>query len=360
VSASAPPPGLESRRPLAPLTTLGLGGPAEHFLAAARRDQIVDALRWAQAVGKRVGVLGGGSNLVISDRGFHGLVLQLATRGVALSRAQERVRLEVQAGERWDDVVALALDEGLAGLECLTGIPGSAGATPIQNVGAYGQEISQCLEAVEVLDRQTLAASWWPRERCAFGYRDSFFKRNPERFVVLAVRFLLDPGGEATVRYPELAAHLGLPEGGRTKPSLREVAAAVRALRAAKSMLLVAGDEDARSAGSFFTNPIVPREQAEDVRRRALALGLVARAEDVPCYDAGPDRRKLAAAWLIERAGIAKGLRRGAVGVSSKHSLALVHHGGGSSDELLALAEEIRARVRASFGVTLELEPVCW
>jgi len=343
--------------PLAPFTTLGLGGPAQHLLRARSRAEVHDALRWASAAGEPARILGGGSNLVVADAGVAGLVIKLDTRGMEITRGPERVRVEVQAGEPWEGVVQLALAENLAGIECLTGIPGSTGATPIQNVGAYGQEVGECIEAVEVLDRVSLETRWLSREQCGFGYRDSSFKREPGRFVVLAVRFALTPDGPPRLRYAELARALS---AGAAAPSLREVAEAVRALRASKSMLLEPGDPNSRSAGSFFTNPIVPLAHAEAVKQRALSLGVVSRVEDVPSFAAGPGMLKLAAGWLIEKAGVSKGLRRGAVGISSRHALALVHHGGGSTRELLALAEEVQSRVLAVFDVELALEPVCW
>jgi UDP-N-acetylmuramate dehydrogenase len=350
-------PALQSGRVLAPLTSLGLGGPARHFLEASSRSELLDGLRWAQREGVPVGILGGGSNLVIADTGFEGLVIRLATRGRQLTRVDDHALLEVQAGEPWDDVVELALSEQLAGVECLTGIPGSSGATPIQNVGAYGQEVSQTIDAVEVLDRESLVASWWAPSACGFGYRHSRFKRESRRWVVLAVRFRLTPGGTPSIRYGELARAL---EAGLASPSLREVAQCVRGLRAQKSMLLDPGGENGRSAGSFFTNPVVASELAERVKREALVRGLVKHTDEVPTYPAGPGQQKLAAGWLIEQSGIHKGLRRGAVGISTRHALALVHHGGGSTSALLALADEVRRRVRDVFGVELGLEPVLW
>ena len=347
----------EQDRSLAPLTTLGLGGPARHFLEVRDRNTLLEALRWASDNQERVGILGGGSNLVVADAGFAGLVLRMATRGMELVDAGEEALLTVQAGEAWEDVVELALSENLAGLECLAGIPGSAGATPIQNVGAYGQEVSDTLEAVEVLERSTLHTSWLAANACDFGYRMSRFKREPERFVVLAARFRLRRGGAPLLRYPELVQAVS---ARASTPSLSEVAEVVRELRAKKSMLLRPDDENRHSAGSFFMNPVVTSAEAERVKQVALERGLVKRLEDVPSFAAGEGHTKLAAGWLIERAGISKGLRRGAVGVSSRHALALVHHGGGSTSELLALADEVRAKVRDVFGVELEIEPVRW
>ncbi|MET0284111.1 MAG: UDP-N-acetylmuramate dehydrogenase, partial [Polyangiales bacterium] len=327
---------MEQGRRLAELTTLKLGGPARYFESARDRTQLVEALAWARAQGEAVHVLGGGSNLLVGDEGVSGLVLQVATRGIALAVEGAHGVLTVQAGEVWDDVVSLAIDEGLAGIECLTGIPGSTGATPIQNVGAYGQEVAEVIDEVEVLERATGAVRWMRADECGFAYRDSRFKRSRD-FVVLAVRLRLRRDGVPTLRYPELVRAVG------DQASLHEVRSAVRALRASKGMLLEEGFVP--SAGSFFTNPVLPRDQAE-------------RLPEMPRFDAG-DAVKLSAAWLIEHAGFAKGTRRGDVGISDKHSLALVNHGG-TSAQLLAFAQEIQAAVSATFGVRLEREPGGW
>lgn len=348
---------LDHGRPLAPLTTLGLGGPAKHFVEVKDRATLLEALRWAEQAGERVAILGGGSNLVVSDAGFDGLVVRVSTRGIEVERADDHALVKVEAGEPWEHAVELALEESLQGFECLVGIPGSSGATPIQNVGAYGQEVSDTLIDVEVLERATWTVHVLAAHECSFRYRDSLFKREPERFVVLAARFRLRQGGAPRVEYAELARALAAKAG---TPSLRDVASAVYALRKQKSMVLDPGDENGRSAGSFFTNPIVSGDEAERVRELAVARGLVARPEDVPSFATGDGAVKLAAGWLIERAGIAKGLRRGAVGVSTKHALSLVHHGGGTTRELLAFADEIKAAVRGAFGVELAIEPVRW
>lgn len=341
-------------QPLAPFTSLELGGPAAHFVEVSTRGQVAEALRWAAAQQLPAAILGGGSNLVVGDAGYSGLVVRMATRGIRFTDEGEQVLLSVEAGEPWQNVVDAALAQDLAGVECLTGIPGSTGATPIQNVGAYGQEIADTLVEVDVLDRDTLRASSLTREQCELRYRDSRFKREPGRFVVLGVHLRLRKHGAPALRYAELQRALA----GRPA-SLRQVAETVRALRAAKSMLLDPQDENGRSAGSFFKNPIVSAHDAERIKAQCVASGLVRTPEEVPCFPAA-DGVKLAAAFLIERAGVAKGLRRGAVGVSSKHALCLVHHGDGQTSELLALAHEIQTRVAQAFGVNLELEPVCW
>jgi UDP-N-acetylmuramate dehydrogenase len=267
------------------------------------------------------------------------------------------VRLTAAAGEPWDALVAFAVERDLAGLECLSGIPGLCGATPIQNVGAYGQEVSQCIERVRVLDRQTLVVRELGSDECGFGYRDSAFKRSPERCVVLEVSFALRAGGEPLIAYDELRRALS----GSATPSLQEVRTAVLSLRRAKGMLIepdAAGGAAPGSAGSFFLNPVVDAAQADAVARMAVELGGLAREQDMPRYAAGPSAVKLAAGWLIERAGFVKGERRGAVGLSPHHALSLVHHGGGTTAALLALADEIRGRVKERFGVELQREPV--
>lgn len=345
---------VETGRLLAPLTTLALGGPAAHFVEATSREALIEALAWADAHGLGVRILGGGSNLVVADEGVEGLVVRLATRGIEVVHDGDDALVTVQAGEPWDDVVELAVSEQLAGIECLSGIPGSTGATPIQNVGAYGQEVGEVVDGVEVLERATGASTWWSREDCGFSYRDSRFKREAGRFVVLAVRLRLVRGGAPAVRYAELSRALS----GHAAPPLRDVQTTVRALRASKGMLIDSSWEP--SAGSFFTNPVVSSEDAERVTAAALRIGCVAHAREVPRYAADDGRVKLAAGWLIEKSGVVRGMERGAVGVSARHALALVHRGGGTTRDLMALAAEIQEQVMRTFGVALALEPVRW
>jgi UDP-N-acetylmuramate dehydrogenase len=336
--------------PLAPLTTLELGGSARFFARADSEAAVHEGQRWADGRGLPVFVLGGGSNLVVGDDGFDGLVLQVAPEGLTFS--DERGEVTAAAGERWDVLVARSVGRGLAGVECLSGIPGLVGATPIQNVGAYGQEVSETIRSVRVLDRRTLAVDELAPAACGFGYRDSAFKRAPDRHVVLAVTFALRPGGAPTVRYPELRQALP------GSPTLAQVRSTVLELRRNKSMVLDPSDENRRSAGSFFMNPVVPAAEADRVAALAVREGIVTEASQVPRYPAGDGQVKLAAGWLIERAGLKKGQRQGPVGISSRHALALVHHGGGRTADLLALAREIRDTVAARFGVKLVPEPV--
>jgi UDP-N-acetylmuramate dehydrogenase len=339
--------------PLAPLTTLELGGNARHLVEAADDAAVVEALRWAEARALPALILGGGSNVVIADRGFDGLVIRVATRGRRFDDASGAVTLTAAAGEPWDDVVAESVARNLAGLECLSGIPGLVGATPIQNVGAYGQEVADTIRSVKVLDRASKRVHDLAPDACAFAYRDSAFKRDPDRHVVLAVTFALRPGGAPALRYRELADAFG---AGAT-PSLAEVRAVVIELRRRKSMLIIDGDPNRRSVGSFFTNPIVGAADADAVAARAVATGAIATPAEMPRWPAPGGAVKLSAGWLIERAGIRKGRRRGPVAVSTAHALALVHLGGGSTAALLELAREVGDAVHAQFGMTLVPEP---
>ncbi len=324
-----------ARVPLAPLTTLGLGGPAERLITVDEEAELVDVLRRTDPVL----VLGGGSNLVLPDEGLAGTVVRIATRGVLLTPDGDDVLVEVQAGESWDALVAQAVDEGLAGIECLAGIPGLVGGTPIQNVGAYGQEVAQTVVGVRVLDRRSGDVA--TLTDLGFAYRWSRFKAEPSRWVILAVTYRLrrDP-----LAQPVRAGDLERAVGPDPAP-LAQVREAVLALRRSKGMVLDATDPDSRSAGSFFTNPIVSAEQAAAI-------------PGAPTYPEADGRVKLSAAWLIEQAGFAKGAFDGPVGLSTKHTLAIVHRGGGTTADLLRVARSVRAGVHDRFGIVLEAEPV--
>ncbi len=347
---------IESEASLAPWTSLGLGGAAERLVRVESEAELAEALALARHEGWPVTLLGGGTNVVVADAGVRGLVVRVGLRGRRVHRHDDRVQIEVAAGEPWDDLVAWMVEEGWAGLECLSGIPGTAGATPIQNVGAYGQEVAERLVEVSGLDATTGERRCLNREGLGFGYRTSVLRRRPGALAVSTVRFELHPGGAPTLRYPELRRALGA--GGGALPRLAEVRQAVLDLRRQKSMLLTPDDENRHSVGSFFVNPQVSAEVAARVVRVALGEGLVREADEVPRFAGEGGRVKLSAGWLIERAGFARGLRRGTVGISSCHALALVHYGGGTSAELVALAAEVRAGVAARFGVCLEPEPV--
>ena len=332
--------------PLAPLTTLGLGGSARFFAEIREASDVAPAIAWARQKDVPVFVLGGGSNLVVADEGFAGLVLRIRTAGRRWSEDGAELRVEVEAGENWDDVVAEAVGRGAAGIECLAGIPGSAGAAPVQNIGAYGQEVASAARRVSVLDRQSLDVRELDCDACGFDYRDSIFKRDPDRFVILSVTLGLSKNAPAIPRYPELAASLV----AKPRPGLTDIREAVLALRRKKSMVLDEVDPNHRSAGSFFTNPIVTAEIAAEVAARA--------GEEMPCFPLPDGRVKLAAGWLIEHSGLEKGFRMGPVGISSRHALALVHHGGGTTKDLLRLAQHARKTVLDRFGISLAPEPV--
>jgi UDP-N-acetylmuramate dehydrogenase len=338
---------------LAPLCTMGVGGPARFYVEAGDEATVLAAVDWAGARGLPVRILGGGSNLVVADAGVDGLVLRIALRGVTAREAGPSVELTAAAGEPWDDVVRLAVERGWAGLECLSGIPGFVGATPIQNVGAYGQEVSDTIVAVRVLDRGERTFETLSPAACGFGYRESAFKsRMPDRYVVLAVTYRLRPGGAPSVRYAELERHLA--GRGIETPTLGDVRASVLAVRRAKSMVLDSGDPNRRSCGSFFVNPVVSASEAARVAAAADDPGMPRWPEP------GGARMKLAAAWLVERAGFAHGLTDGAAGISTRHTLAIVAHEGAQATDVVRLARRVRDGVLARFGVRLSPEPVFW
>jgi UDP-N-acetylmuramate dehydrogenase len=338
--------------PLAPLCTLGVGGPARHFVHACEEGAVREALDWARAHGVGLRVLGGGSNVVIPDAGVGGLVVRIGLRGVAVRERDGAVSVTAAAGETWDDLVRYTVERGWAGLECLSGIPGLVGATPIQNVGAYGQEVSETISAVRALDRRTGDVVTLVPSDCGFAYRDSVFRSGePERYVVLAVEYRLRPGGGPTLRYADVERHLA--GRGLSSPTLADVRTSVVAIRRAKSMLLDPGDPNRRSCGSFFLNPIVDAAGLARVER-FVADPLM------PRWGQPDGRVKLSAAWLIERAGFHRGQREGAVGLSSRHALAIVAHDGASARDVIAFARRIQDAVAARCGVTLSPEPLLW
>jgi UDP-N-acetylmuramate dehydrogenase len=343
---------------LADLTTLGVGGPARRLVPARADADLIAAVRGADQDGESLLILGGGSNLVIADDGFPGTVVQVATRGIRPEPdGPDTVRLTVAAGEDWDGVVASCVDAGLAGLECLSGIPGRTGATPIQNVGAYGQEVADVITAVRVYDRVTGEVAELAGPECGFGYRTSMFKRDSNgRRVVLGVTFELRRSElSAPIRYAELARALGVPEGGQAP--LRDVRSAVLTLRRGKGMVLDPADPDSRSAGSFFTNPVL--DDAQFAVLRKVVAGLSGGDVPIPRFPAGPGQVKVPAAWLIGQAGFGKGYRGpGGARISAKHTLALVNVGGASAADIAGLAREIRDQVREMLGVELTCEPV--
>lgn len=333
--------------PLAPLTTLRVGGAAARMVDLDREGHLLEALADAESRGEGIFVLGSGSNVVVGDAGFSGLVIHMATRGIDVTRERDRVVVDVEAGEDWDALVARAVEEGWTGISSMSGIPGLVGATPIQNVGAYGQEVSDTIVGVRVYDREARAFVDMAPPACRFGYRASIFKRS-DRWIVTRVRFAFRCSREDDVRYAELARALSVAEGSRAP------AAAIRStvidLRRAKGMVLDDGDPESVSAGSFFVNPVV---EAATLARVELLAG-----KTPPRFDAGEGRWKLPAAWLVEQAGFAKGWTLGRAGISRKHALAIVNRGGASASEIVAAARTVRDGVRARFSVTLEPEPV--
>jgi UDP-N-acetylmuramate dehydrogenase len=329
---------------LAPLTTLRLGGPAKRLVEAHDEAALIDAVREADAAGEPLLVLAGGSNVVIADEGFAGTVVQVLTRGASFAGGE----LRVQAGEPWDPLVARMVENGLQGFECLTGIPGSTGATPIQNVGAYGQDVSETVTWVRVLDRATGVVETMPAAACGFEYRRSVFKHDDRRVVLEVAYRLREQDASGPLSYAELARALDVPVGGSAP--LADVREAVLALRRGKGMVIDPADPDSVSAGSFFTNPILSAADFAALEARAGAAP--------PAFPEPDGRIKTSAAWLIQHAGFSRGDGNGRVAISSKHTLALVNRGGASTAELVALAREIAARVRDRFGVELAPEPV--
>lgn len=343
--------------PLSAHTSLELGGPARWFQVADTVEAVQEASHWARTVGTTAAVLGGGTNLVVADAGVEGLVLKVGLRGMGAAADNGSVLVTCAAGEAWDDVVAWAVHNGWAGVECLAGIPGTVGAVPIQNVGAYGQEVADVIQHVEAVERSTGEVRRLAAGECGFGYRTSRFRRRSGDYIVTSVTLRLAPGGPPAIRYAELERRLAA--RGAT-PDLVTVREAVLDLRRSKSMVLDDVDPNRRSVGSFFVNPVMESDDADRVARRARAMGVIDTLDQMPRFPTPDGRVKLAAAWLIERAGFERGMRAGRVGISSAHTLALVHHGDGTTRELLDLARTIRDRVDCRFGVTLRPEPIFW
>jgi UDP-N-acetylmuramate dehydrogenase len=336
---------------LAPFTTLGIGGPARWFVEAASEAGIVEASQWARERGVPLFVLGGGSNVLVSDEGFGGLVMRVTVTGIDRDHGLYRVG----AGIDWDGFVECAVADGCAGIECLAGIPGTVGGTPVQNVGAYGQEVSSVIDRVRTFDLKSRKFAEFSNAECGFGYRRSRFNTTDRgRYIMTRVDYRLTPGGTPTVRYADLQQALNASGGRGGQAGLVEVAAAVRLIRRGKGMLIVDGDPDCRSAGSFFKNPVVGKGQLKAVAERS--------GSTPPSFPVGTGaedegRVKIAAAWLIEQAGFTKGFTLGAAGISTKHTLALVNRGGATAGEILALASRIVSAVETRFGIRLAMEP---
>jgi UDP-N-acetylmuramate dehydrogenase len=344
---------IQENIPLAPLTTFKVGGPARYFVEATTEDDVQAAVAHANERQWPLFVLGGGSNLVISDDGWPGLVLKIAISGIAQQRELQDDVFQVGAGHDWDAFVAHAVERNYAGIECLSGIPGTVGGTPIQNVGAYGQEVAEVINTVRVLEIASGQMHELENAQCGFSYRSSIFNTTHQgRYIVLGVGYHLLRNGTAKVEYTDLKKHFS---GLSRKPSLLQVRDAVRAIRQAKAMLLVEGDDDCRSAGSFFKNPIVSRAEADRIEAHASQIGP---KETMPRYQADEGLVKLSAAWLVEHAGIHKGYGHGPVGISRKHTLAIVNRGGATAQDIIGFKNEIQQRVLDVWGVRLHPEPV--
>jgi UDP-N-acetylmuramate dehydrogenase len=347
---------IEENKPLAPLTTFGIGGPARWFAEATSENEIAEAAAWADKRGVPLFVLGGGSNLLVSDAGFDGLVLRVGLRGITAADAPGVRIYQVAAGEDWDHFVERSVEEGCAGVECLAGIPGTVGGTPVQNVGAYGQEVASVIAQVRAFDLQARAFIEFAAAQCGFAYRRSRFNSvDRGRYIVTRVDYRLTPGGAPAVRYEGLQRALEECQREGREPKLMDVARAVRRVRQSKGMVLVEGDPDCRSAGSFFKNPLVSDQHFHKIAAMS--------GQQPPRFPAAQEpenqgKIKLPAAWLIEQSGFRKGYALGRAALSSRHTLALTNRGGASAEEVLALAGQITAAVEAHFGILLEMEPV--
>ncbi|HZD06712.1 MAG TPA: UDP-N-acetylmuramate dehydrogenase [Candidatus Limnocylindrales bacterium] len=340
--------------PLAPLTTFKVGGPARYFVEAHSEHEVSEAVAYALARKLPLFVLGGGSNLVVSDDGWPGLVLRVSLAGVEFEGDRQKMLFHASAGENWDSPVALAVSKNCGGIECLSGIPGAVGGTPVQNVGAYGQEVSEAITRVRTLEIATGAVLDLSNADCGFSYRSSIFNGTRRgEFIVLEVSYRLCRDGGPRIEYADVKNFFAATN--LENPTLQQVRDAVRSIRQSKAMLLVEGDQDCRSAGSFFKNPIVSAAEAD--RIQALAEKRVP-GKSLPRYPAANGQVKLAAAWLVEQSGFSKGYSMGPVGISHKHTLAIVNRGGATAKDILALKDEIEKKVFDAWGVRLQPEPV--
>jgi UDP-N-acetylmuramate dehydrogenase len=351
---------IQEKVPLAPLTTLQVGGEARYFAELKREDELQEVVKFAKSRELPLFVLGGGSNLVIADSGWPGLVLKIAIGGITTPNANANdapgnaVLFSVGAGVNWDDFVAQAVVQNCAGVECLSGIPGSVGGTPVQNVGAYGQEVSDTIESVRALDLKHDRIVVLPKPACGFRYRSSIFNTADRgRYIILRVNYRLKRGGAPSLKYADLQHYFAERLGKNKMPSLAETRNAVREIRRGKGMLIVPGDDDCRSAGSFFKNPVLSDEQFKALATRASAQELV-----LPSYPALDAQHKVSAAWLVEHSGFSKGYVAGAAGISHKHALALINRGDAKASDIAELKEKIQHGVQEAWGILLEPEPV--
>lgn len=341
---------------LSPYTTLGVGGRARFFGKAKSEDHVLKAMDYAQTREYPVFVLGGGSNVVVSDAGFPGLVLKIEIPGIRPLGGKNGSRISVGGGVEWDAFVEYCVKRNLAGIECLSGIPGTVGGTPVQNVGAYGEEVSEVIAGVRAFDRDSNCVKRLTREDCGFGYRCSIFNTTQrDRYVILRVDFELRTDGQSRTDYEDLRRCLGTHSRAATLGEVRE---AVLGIRKTKAMVLVDGNPDSRSVGSFFRNPVMNSSEAARVETTARQRGVLASSESVPRLEAPEGREKLPAAWLVERAGFHKGYECGRAGISSRHALALINRGGASAQDILDLMHRIQDEVRTLFGVDLKPEPL--
>src|SRR5713101_1394026 len=346
---------IQENVPLAPLTTLQVGGAARYFVELKREDEVQEAAQFAKTRDLPLFVLGSGSNLVVADSGWPGLVLRIAFGGIATPNSNDAtgnaVLFSVGAGVNWDDFVAQAVVQNCAGVECLSGIPGSVGGTPVQNVGAYGQEVADTIESVRALDLKEDRMVVLPKPACGFRYRTSIFNTTERgRYIILRVNFRLKRGGAPSLKYADLQKYFA---ELKIAPSLAETREAVREIRRSKGMLIVPGDDDCRSAGSFFKNPVLSEAQFKDLAGRAAAKGL-----EIPSYPALDAQRKVSAAWLVEHSGFSKGYAVGPAGTSHKHALALINRGDAKASDIVGLKDEIQRGVQEAWGILLEPEPV--
>jgi UDP-N-acetylmuramate dehydrogenase len=350
---------IQEKVPLAPLTTLQVGGEARFFTEVKREDELQEAVKFALERNLPLFVLGGGSNLVVADSGWPGLVLKIAIGGITTPNPADStgnaVLFSVGAGVEWDDFVAQAVVQNCAGVECLSGIPGSVGGTPVQNVGAYGQEVSDTIESVRALDLKQDRVVVLPKPACGFRYRSSIFNGTERgRYIILRVNYRLKRGGAPTLKYADLQKYFAeRPAAGKVPPSLAEVREAVREIRRSKGMLIVPGDEDCRSAGSFFKNPVLSEAQFKELAERAASREL-----ELPHYPALDAQHKISAAWLVEHSGFSKGFVMGEAGLSTKHTLALINRGNATAKDIVNLKDEIQRGVKEHWGILLEPEPV--
>jgi UDP-N-acetylmuramate dehydrogenase len=344
---------IQQNIPLAPMTTLHVGGSARYFIDAQTDTEVKDALDFAAKKKLPLFVLGGGSNLVVADEGWPGLVLKISLRGIEFEYERDNMLFYAGAGEGWDDLVAMTVAKDCAGIECMSGIPGTVGGTPVQNVGAYGQEVSQTIAKVRALDIASGISGEFTNDECGFAYRTSMFNSTQKgKYIVLEVGYRLKQKGEPVLEYADLKKFFADSTG---KPCLQDVRNAVRQIRQSKAMLIVPGDEDCRSAGSFFKNPVVNLAEADRVQALAQRL---APSQAMPRFPAQEGQVKLSAAWLVEQSGFAKGYALGPVGISRKHTLAIVNRGGATANDVIVLKDEVQKKVFDVWGVRLHPEPV--